>query len=334
MNYIQEQYGFGGVPAAQYGAIRDSEKKQLRRQSIRAGLCLLAFSLIQWVLVQLLRSFPALINLYQSSSAVADVIEMFLYLCGMFLPFYIAYQLMSVQEKEVCDIFGKPTSAAAAVAAVVACFFFCTIGDYATNGLLDFMENAGFEVDGGIYESPTNIMEMIGGILQIAILPAFVEEFALRSVILQPMRRFGDRYAILMSAFVFAIMHGNLVQIPFAFIAGIAFGYYTIATSSIWVGVLAHFLNNLYSVILNYLVEVNPTAADTVYQIILSMTLVGGVLCVVLFWKVLPHHKLNKPASTLSGGEKTAVYIFTLPMVAAIIYMVVQTVMLIHYVGH
>ena len=240
---------------------------------------------------------------------------------------------MSPGERDVCYIFDKPVSAISAVAAVVACFFFCTLGDYATNYLLEFVEKLGFEVGGGTYEVPTNGMELISSLFQIAFLPALIEEYALRCVVLQPMRRFGDRYAIVMSAFVFAIMHGNLVQIPFAFIAGIAFGYYVAATGSIWVGVAAHCVNNVYSVILNYLVETRPTTADTVYQLLLSITLVGGILCVVLFWKVLPHHKMRKSATILTGSEKTAVYIFTVPMVLAILYMVVQTALLIQYVG-
>ena len=240
---------------------------------------------------------------------------------------------MKPDEQDECNVCGKPVSGWAAAAAVMACFFFCTIGDYATNYFLDFMESLGFTINGGTYEPATNLPELCSGLLQIAVLPALVEEFAMRSIVLQPMRRFGDRYAILMSAFVFALMHGNLVQIPFAFVAGLAFGYYVTATGSIWVGVLAHFLNNAYSVMINYLIEVHPTRADSVYQLVLSFTLVFGLLCIVLFWKVAPHNKLQKPPTALSGGEKAAIYIFTIPMVIAIIQFIVNTVQLIDFTG-
>ena len=326
--------GFGGIDPMQYGMMRDNEKRQLRRQSIRTGLCLIAFALVQAGLVRLLGVIPDAIPLYYAEPVFAELVEAIIYLCSMLLPFLIAYRLMKPDEKEACNIFGSPVSAGAAAAAVFACFFFCTIGDYATNYLLDFMEQLGFSVGGGTYEPATDIPTMVSELWSIAVLPALVEEFALRCVVLQPMRRFGDRYAILMSAFVFALMHGNLVQIPFAFIAGIAFGYYVSATGSIWVGVLAHFLNNAYSVVLNYLVETNPNAADTVYQVVLSITLVFGVLSVVLFWKVIPHHKPQQKITALSGGEKTAVYIFTIPMVIAIIRFIVETVRLIDFVGY
>ena len=331
---IQNDLGFGGVDPAQYGRIRDEEKRQLRRQSNRVGLCLIAFAIVQTGLVSLLLIFPTAFRLYQTVPVVADVFETIIYLCSMLLPFLLAYRLMKPDERDVCNVFGKPVSALAAAAAVAACFFFCTIGDYATNLLLDFMERLGFAVNGGTYDPATNIMEMFSELLQIAILPALVEEFAMRCIVLQPMRRFGERYAIVMSAFVFALMHGNLVQIPFAFIAGLAFGYYVTATGSIWVGILAHFLNNAYSVVLNYLVEVNPAFADKLYQLVLSITLVAGSLAVVLFWKVLPHHKLQKAAAVLSGGEKSAVYIFTIPMVIALIQFIITTVQLIDFIGY
>lgn len=71
----------------------------------------------------------------------------------------------------------------------------------------------------------------------------------MRGVVMQPLRKYGDWFAILTSAFVFALMHGNLVQAPFAFIAGIGLGYAVIASGSLWTGILIHLLNNSISVI-------------------------------------------------------------------------------------
>ena len=325
--------GFNGVEPARYGMMRDNEKRQLRRQSNRTGLCLVAFTCIQLGVVGLLRVIPNALYLYSAEPVFADMLEMLIYLCSMLLPFLVAYRCMNPDEREDCGLFEKPVSAWSAAAAVGACFFFCTIGDFATNYLLDFLEQLGFSVGGGTYDPATNLPDMFGELLLIAVLPALVEEFAMRCIVLQPMRRFGDRYAVLMSAFVFALMHGNLVQIPFAFVAGIAFGYYVVATGSIWVGVLAHFLNNAYSVVLNYLVETTPEAANRVYQLTISITLVFGLLCVVLFWKVCPHQKLQKKTTALSGGEKTAVYLFTVPMVIAVLRFIISAVELIDFVG-
>ena len=73
----------------------------------------------------------------------------------------------------------------------------------------------------------------------------------MRGVVMQPLRKFGDRFAIVASAVLFAILHGNMVQIPFAFVAGLALGYFAIVTNSIWTSVVIHSLNNLSAVIIS-----------------------------------------------------------------------------------
>jgi hypothetical protein len=106
-----------------------------------------------------------------------------------------------------------------------------------------------------------------------------------------------------------------------------------VATGSIWIGVAIHMLNNLYSVVLNYLLEVRPTAAETFYNLEISVTLVVGVLCLVLFLTVCRRNKLQTPTGVLTGGEKAAAYIFTVPMVVSIVWLVVKTVQLISFGG-
>lgn len=320
-------------PARAYSSLRDEERRSLKRQSIRAGLCLIAFLGLEYVLSTILVSSPALYELYMQNDTVYELVEMFFYLFCMLLPFAVAYLTMRPEEKDTLTLFGKPTSKPAAVTAVIAGFLVCNAANYVTNILLSFIEDAGFSVGGGTYDAPQTPVQLVFSILTIGLLPAFVEEFALRGVVMQPMRRFGDLFAVLMSAFVFALMHGNLSQFLFAFIVGAAIGYFVVTTGSIWVGVAIHMLNNLYSVVLDYLLEVRPTAAETLYNLELSITLVAGAACIVLFLTVCRRNKLQKPTGVLTGGEKTAAYIFTIPMIAAIIWLVVDTVRLISFEG-
>ena len=52
---------------------------------------------------------------------------------------------------------------------------------------------------------------------------------------------------------MFALMHGNMVQLPFAFIAGFALAYVVIATDSIWYTIFIHMSNNSISVIQSFI---------------------------------------------------------------------------------
>ena len=66
-------------------------------------------------------------------------------------------------------------------------------------------------------------------------------------------REHGDGLAVVLSAVLFGLFHGNVLQVPFAFILGLALGFLVVLTDSIWPAVLLHFVNNLLSVVLGYL---------------------------------------------------------------------------------
>lgn len=321
------------APTHLYGELREREKRSLKRQSIRAGLCVIAFLILEIALSYVLTSSQTLYGLYLQNETARELIEMFFYLFCMLLPFAVAYATMPQADKDMLTLFGKPKSKLSAVTAVVAGFLVCNVANYVTNALLALLEDEGVFVDGGTYDSPQTSVQLVYSLLTVGLLPAFVEEFALRGVVMQPLRRHGDRFAILMSAFVFALMHGNLSQSVFAFAVGAAIGYFVVATGSVWVGVAIHMLNNLYSVVLNYLLEVRPTAAERLYNLELSITLVCGILSAALFLAVCRRNKLQKANGALTGGEKTAAYLFTLPMIAAIVWLIVDTVRLISFGG-
>lgn len=81
--------------------------------------------------------------------------------------------------------------------------------------------------------------------LQMAILPAFLEEILFRGIILERfLMRYTARTAILLSALLFGIMHLNPSQILAGFIAGCFLGFVYQRTRNIKYCILIHFVNN------------------------------------------------------------------------------------------
>lgn len=70
------------------------------------------------------------------------------------------------------------------------------------------------------------------------------EEIFCRGMVLRPLEKYGKRFAILVSAFFFGLLHGNIVQTPFAFVVGLVLGYVTVEYNILWAMVL-HMINNL-----------------------------------------------------------------------------------------
>lgn len=93
--------------------------------------------------------------------------------------------------------------------------------------------------------------------ISIAIVPALSEEFLFRGCILSNLLPYGKNTAILFSALLFALMHGNFAQFFYTFIAGIVLGAVYVKTDSIWAPTFIHLFNNFYSVIQQAVYEQN-----------------------------------------------------------------------------
>ncbi len=68
----------------------------------------------------------------------------------------------------------------------------------------------------------------------------------------------GKGYAMLVSSILFGVMHGNIVQAPFAFVVGFVLAYTAMEYGIVW-SILLHFLNNfVMSEGTNFLIERVP----------------------------------------------------------------------------
>ncbi|MDD6284184.1 MAG: type II CAAX endopeptidase family protein [Firmicutes bacterium] len=141
------------------------------------------------------------------------------------------------------------------------------------------------------------------------VVPALTEEFAMRGVLLGLLRPFGDTFAVVASATVFSLMHGNMMQAPSAFCIGLLFGYIAVKTGSVWPGVIVHFANNFISTLLQYFIQNSTdTAAEIANCLITAAFLVVGAVCIAYLsfsHKWLFSLKLggDKPAERLKYGR-------------------------------
>ncbi len=80
-----------------------------------------------------------------------------------------------------------------------------------------------------------------------AILPAVVEEFLFRGVILSEYAHLGGIASVMVSALFFAMLHFSLGEFPIYFFGGLVMGAAAYLTRSLLAGVLLHCVYNLYS---------------------------------------------------------------------------------------
>lgn len=113
--------------------------------------------------------------------------------------------------------------------------------------LLNWLGQLGLEGDSYRPALAPGFWPLLLSYLSTAVLPAFFEELLFRGVLLQPLRRYGDRFAVAVSAVAFCICHTTLGQMPTALLMGLVLGVFTVRSGSLFTGIAIHFLYNSFA---------------------------------------------------------------------------------------
>lgn len=171
---------------------------------------------------------------------------------------------------------------------IVAGLGLCFVGNVFDSILVNAFSNFGIEFysyEDALSKSglPANGLEFIVYAVRSALIPALVEEYAFRGVVMGGLLKYGEGFAIAMTSVVFGLMHGNFTQVPFAIIAGVALGFVRVKTGSMWPSMILHFLNNFISVLYSY-VTVNMEHGAMIVSVLVTYgTIFIGVVALAVY---------------------------------------------------
>ena len=180
---------------------------------------------------------------------------------------------------------------------------------------------------GSLPQDPAGILIVV---LVVCALPALLEEFAFRGVVLGIARNVSEPFAIFVSALLFGLMHGNLSQIPSAFLFGLALGYAAIRAKSIWPACLIHFVCNGISIAMTYasaaLTEESASVFNICFYII--MFALGGLGIIQSVKKDKDAFSLKSSETNLSAAKKFGLFITRPSMILFVITVVIEMIIL------
>ncbi len=101
--------------------------------------------------------------------------------------------------------------------------------------------------------SPNGILGLFLHFLFVAGFAAICEETLFRGVLLRSFERFGNLFAILLSSFLFGLMHADFERFIGTFLLGCLIGFFVYRSGSIFYGMFAHFVNNSAAVLILFL---------------------------------------------------------------------------------
>lgn len=322
--YNQQNYGFN--PFNNFEIIFN-HKKSIKKHSTAVGVCILVFLAAPYV-TGIILSLTGLFDVYENNLSFGYAAELIMNVLALFVPFYIVYKTTSKENKALIEkSLDKPVSTSLAVSSVFFGLMLCFAGDYISYYISVLFESVGITLTSSPEQViPTSGTDMFLFIFSMVVPPAIIEEFTLRSVTMQPLRKYGEVFAIVTSAVVFALMHRNAVQGIFAFIAGLVLGYIAVSTNSVWPTVIIHALNNASSAVTSILNETNEEFANNFYAVLVSVVFVLGLISAIPFFKNKRRISIKRKPQILSVKDKTQSFFLTLPMIVSIIIMVIYTV--------
>lgn len=114
------------------------------------------------------------------------------------------------------------------------------------------------------------------------LLPCIFEEGLFRGVVLRGLSQFGKLFAIIVSALLFAFMHGNPMQILLQFIFGLLVGAIVMLTRNFAIGCVMHFISNFMVVRLAVLTGMSDIAREGGAYLFDAISIVIGTVFVVV----------------------------------------------------
>ena len=164
---------------------------------------------------------------------------------------------------------------------------------------------------------PTTAMDLFSSV----ILAPIAEELLYRGIVLKETAKVSRRFAIVFSAVMFGLMHGNPYQLVMATLLGLVLGYVTIESDSLIPAIVCHMAVNFAASIPDLASYFDEALYDPVYYIISALEFVLGLIGSIYIIKndgiKLPpyteyHKKRTLPIMITSAGIIiiTAIYVF------------------------
>ena len=314
----------------------ESERRSLRNTSNKISGGLILFTIISNI-ISFIFMFPLTMTGAIDSTnpdytngfepVAFYILNAIVCLLGFGITGIITTKMSGLRLDDVIKI--KKTSIADTTKFVIAgmCFTFIL------NILLAFMNMNlslfGYTNEMSDYGEVNGIVGNIIYFVSIAIVPAIIEEFLFRGVILGTLRKYhGDVIAIIVSSVLFGFTHGNFLQTPLTALSGMIMGYLAVKTGSIIPSIILHFVNNSLAVTSEWLMKAidNEQIYGIVDTIIVFAFIVGGLICAISLIKKYKNDlfKFDKPESELTVSKKLT-YVFTAPcMIIFTLYTVIM----------
>ncbi len=296
------------------------EKKKIRRSVNAASVSIIAVDVISLLISLFVSFFLMFLGFSMEKSfkimedgAFLQFFQVIFSSVVFTIPFIAIYKAFKFRISDLIEFKLKKSNNLIYILLLGASF--CSFANIAVSYAGAIFSSFGVEYDVNFGDNPRGILGFMLSFIATAIIPALVEEFAFRGILLGSLKKFGEGFAVLVSSVLFGAMHGNFQQIPFAFLVGLILGFITLKCQSIIPAMIIHCYNNAVSVIFDYSFEgVSVLVQNVIYTVFLSVMLGLGIFAIC---KIKGSRELFafKKADTKASESQKLKWVFTSPLV-------------------
>ena len=142
----------------------------------------------------------------------------------------------------------------------------------------------GVDIYASLEDSPvtSSVTKTIVTVLYTCIIAPVTEELVLRGFVLKNLSRVSQRFGIITSALIFALMHENIPQFILAFTVGIFLGYVAVKHNSIIPAIILHMTVNTTNTVISLIAEMNEDIGNIIYTVwVLFFLIFGAVIFII-----------------------------------------------------
>ena len=304
-------------------------KSRLRRDANGIGLLLILFLAGEFVF-SFAYSLIMVANGY-AGDVFSETMEMLLLngLYSLIIFFFIGIIFCLIRRESFSSLFPFEKAGAGLIAMLVVIgLTFSLLSNYVSDFVSQMFGMFGYTSSYSGSTEASTPMEILASYLTIAVIPALVEEFAFRGIIMGILRKHSDAMALIVSSAIFGLIHGNIIQIPFAFCGGLLFGFMVLKTNSLLPGILIHFFNNALSVTLDLMGGYWGMSEDLVNIIFCIIIIVLWVLSIFFIYRIT---KTKKDFLSFHDSDRVIPFRQKMRIVCTSPTLIVSTVMIIIY---
>ncbi|WP_077611133.1 CPBP family intramembrane glutamic endopeptidase [Clostridium sp. Marseille-P2415] len=242
----------------------------------RVGIGYGAFLLVTFVLQLEIGTIAAALSRFGVEIVFGDG-----YILGSSFATYAVGGVVTYFIVKDMQVLGRPQAKKAGVKMLAAAFLICMSALFFGNLIGQALMSIVCALQGKPMVNPVEeIMEGLSSwtiFVTMVVMAPVCEEILYRKVLIDRIRLYGDKAAIVVSGFVFALSHGNFYQFFYAFGIGLVFAYIYIQTGRLRYTIAFHMMINFLGSIAALHVE-DAAWLSAVYSVFMLTAVLSGTI--------------------------------------------------------